>query len=775
MPLAKEYELRAENDYVYSVSSKQFGSGREKILAAVNVFARRSRLKGWKPHSRRTKQRRLNTEGRTTMRRMKRLISTLAMPISHTRSGGCKGPSMRERPQVRKRTTAFALGILSLVFCLSARADNDGPRAREAGAEDGTLCCGGRMPFLFDGDEVLAMTGRPGFFRSENRGAGWERSMEGFVAPNGVSPFVDSRCQAPSRPRIVYALGGAGFGVVPFNGLYSSNDFGRTWTRRVPVATGFGNALCAVDAGDPHTVYVATADDNFVGQLWKSTDGGQTLQAIGADLPAYFGPAFLWSVRGTLYLQPFAGDVYASIDGGASFHAVPVPPGVPPNFIGGFDASPDGHAIFVSTTDGFGIGSRTTGIFRSTDGGASYAAVSGLAGLGTLLGFDPTDPRRIYASSDGLLHVSTDGGLTFALLPASNDPRFLGPFPVKEISVDRRGSVYLSTIGGPFRTDDGGQTFRSLLNGFRASTVQDLAFDADGKLLVGVFHTQTVFQQTHEISFRAIGNTPFIRVNGNNDGVSVAGSPTDANVVLVATDNQGLLRTDNGGLSWTPAAVPGSPTSFSNSRMAFATGSRVYLVAPDQQSSPGLYRSDDAGRTFAHLSSLPFGAIAVDPTNPDVIYVGTYNSGDGLFKSTDGGQTLQDLGQHGAFSALAVDHRYPHVVYAGQRSGQVIRSLDGGHTFAPASNGLSGAGVHGLAQDAHGTLFVWLRGGGLFASDEGAFSWHAVDTGEALRRSGVEFGRGALVVDPRNPGRVYLGNAGVIQIDAGDDRISNTK
>lgn len=664
---------------------------------------------------------------------------------------------------------AFALCILSLAFCLSTRADNDGPRVREAGPEDGTLCCGSRIPFLFDGDEVLAMTGRAGFFRSENRGARWERSMEGFVAPNGVSPYADSRCQAPSRPQIVYALGGAGFGVVPFNGLYSSNDFGRTWSRRVAVATGFGNALCAVDASDPRTVYVATADDNFVGQLWKSTDGGQTLQAIGANLPVYFGPAFLWSVRGTLYLLPDEGDVYASTDSGDNFHAVPVPPGVPPNFTAGFDPSPDGHAIFFTMTNGFNPDSHNTGTFRSIDGGASYAAVSGLpGGFGGLLGFDPTNPSRIYASSDSLLRVSTDDGLTFALLPASNDPRFLGG--VEEISVDPRGSVYLETLAGPFRTDDRGQTFSSLLNGFRASAVQDLAFDANGKLLVAVLNTQLIFRQTQDRSFQPIGNTPLIdNMAFNRSAHSVAGSPIDPNIVLNATKSFGLFRTDNGGLSWTTAEVAGSPTDYTNSRMAFATGSRVYLVAPDQQSQPGLYRSDDAGRTFARLSSLPFGAIAVDPTNPDVLYVGTYGSPAGLFKSTDGGQTLHNLGQAGGFSALAIDRRNPQVVYAGRRFGQVIRSLDGGNTFAPASTGLSGAGVHGIAQDAHGTLFVWLRGGGLFASDDNAATWRAVNTGEALQRSGVEFGRGALVADPSHAGRVYLGNAGVIQIDTGDE------
>jgi photosystem II stability/assembly factor-like uncharacterized protein len=148
-----------------------------------------------------------------------------------------------------------------------------------------------------------------------------------------------------------------------------------------------------------------------------------------------------------------------------------------------------------------------------------------------------------------------------------------------------------------------------------------------------------------------------------------------------------------------------------------------------------------------------------------VLYVGTYSGSAGLFKSTDGGQTLQDLGLRGSnFGALVVDRRNPQLVYAGQRFGHVIRSLDGGHTFAPASTGLAGAGVHGLAQDAHGTLFVWLRAGGLFASDDGASTWHKVDTGEALHRSSVEAGRGSLVADPLHPGRVYLGNAGVIQV-----------
>jgi len=661
---------------------------------------------------------------------------------------------------LRLKKPLLLAGGLSLALCLTALADGDDQRAREAGPEDGILCCNGLTPFLFHRDAVLTTTGRAGIFRSEQRGERWQRSMKGLVASNGVSPFVGFLCQAPSQPRIVYALAGTGGAVTPFNGLFSSDDFGETWTRRGQVNTGFGFNTCAVDVADPRVVYVSGFDSDFVSKTWKSTDGGQTVQEFGASLPACAAGGLVRPRRGILYVSGAC--VAASTDGGISFRVLLVPQDLP----GGFSASPDGRVIFLNTVD---ASFNVTGTFRSTDGGASYVPVSGVPNGFGPLAFDPTNPSRIY-TSDGLLRVSADGGLSFALLPASNDPRFLGSFPVGEIDIDPRGSVYLSTLAGPFRTDDGGQTFRPLLDGFRASAVQDLAFDADGKLLVGVLHTQMVFRQTYGRSFRPIGNAPIVDLKhavsaDDYDAASVAASPTDANVILVATSSGlGLFRTDDGGRSWTAAADfrPGG-----SSRMAFPTSSRVYLALPGFPS--GLYRSDDAGRSFAQLSSLQLGALAVDPTDSNVLYVGTYSGSAGLFKSTDGGQTLQSLGQPGSFSALLVDRRNPQVVYAGARFGQVIRSLDGGQTFAPASSGLAGAGVHGLAQDARGTLYVWLRAGGLFASHDEASTWQAVDTGEALRRSGVEGGRGSLVADPRHAGRVYLGNAGVIQVGAGGD------
>src|SRR5262249_54071208 len=135
--------------------------------------------------------------------------------------------------------------------------------------------------------------------------------------------------------RIVYALVGLGTSVTPFNGLFSSADFGKTWTRRARLAFAALRAGCAVDALDPRTVYISVEDANFEGHSWRSTDGGRTVQLIDVSLPACAVGKGLTSVRDALYVfSPFVPDcLLVSTDRGVSFRSLSPPAG----FIGGFD------------------------------------------------------------------------------------------------------------------------------------------------------------------------------------------------------------------------------------------------------------------------------------------------------------------------------------------------------------------------------------------------------------------------------------------------------
>jgi len=165
------------------------------------------------------------------------------------------------------------------------------------------------------------------------------------------------------------------------------------------------------------------------------------------------------------------------------------------------------------------------------------------------------------------------------------------------------------------------------------------------------------------------------------------------------------------------------PSTTSLVRTTFAPGSatRVYLVAR----SFGLARSDDAGRMFQRTFSERLGAIAVDPGNPDVLYLAAFDNNHGIFKSLNGGLTVTPVFPTVNFSTLSIDPRHPEIVYARNRSGGVLRSLDGGATWAQASSGLPPLNeVLAVAVDPiiPARVYAWVRAAGLFVSADGGGS-----------------------------------------------------
>src|SRR5438132_13508046 len=106
-------------------------------------------------------------------------------------------------------------------------------------------------------------------------------------------------------------------------------------------------------------------------------------------------------------------------------------------------------------------------------------------------------------------------------------------------------------------------------------------------------------------------------------------------------------------------------------------------------SGGGVWRTDDAGRTWAslfdHSPSSAIGAIAVAPSNPDVIYAGggqpepryDVQSGRGVYKSTDGGKTWTDLG--------LADTRYIGRIWVSPTDPNFVLVGAVGHFFGPSS------------------------------------------------------------------------------------------
>jgi photosystem II stability/assembly factor-like uncharacterized protein len=164
---------------------------------------------------------------------------------------------------------------------------------------------------------------------------------------------------------------------------------------------------------------------------------------------------------------------------------------------------------------------------------------------------------------------------------------------------------------------------------------------------------------------------------------ALAGVPGQPTVFYIGFDNGGVWRSTDYGSTWQPlfdreptgsigaiAVAPSDPN-------IIYVGSGAGIIRPDLATGDGVYKSTDAGKTWTHLGlfdSQMIANIAVDPTNPDRLFVAVLghpygpNAERGIFRSTDGGRTFEKVLYKDAYTSgndVAIDPGDPSVVYAG--------------------------------------------------------------------------------------------------------------
>lgn len=125
-------------------------------------------------------------------------------------------------------------------------------------------------------------------------------------------------------------------------------------------------------------------------------------------------------------------------------------------------------------------------------------------------------------------------------------------------------------------------------------------------------------------------------------------------------------------------------------------------------------------------------ALALDHVR-NTLFLGTHQ---GLSRSQDEGKTWSKVEVKGDvastdFMALAIDPTNPQIVYAAGHGLWVIKSTDGGTTWTLKKQGLDGNDVHGLAMDPNDPqkLYAWVVDKGLYRSTNGGDTWARVDDG----------------------------------------------
>src|SRR4030095_1891994 len=275
---------------------------------------------------------------------------------------------------------------------------------------------------------------------------------------------------------------------------------------------------------------------------------------------------------------------------------------------------------------------------------------------------------------------------------------------------------------------------------------------------------------------------------------AICGVPSQPNVFYMAPVNGGVFKSNDYGHTWQPifddqatASIGAIAVSISNPNVVYV-GSGVGLHRPDLSVGDGVYKSTDAGKTWAHLGlrdGQQIPQLAVDPKNPDRVFVAVaghpYGPHEerGVYRSVDGGKTFERVlyrDENVGASDVQIDPINPAIVYAALwesregpwengvfngNGGGIFKSVDGGKTWRQLTKGLPNNIVQAnlaIALSAPKTLFAAVRTrtiAKLYRSDDGGETWHGTTDDP---RPGLGIGGGDLPVvrfDPKNPQIVY--------------------
>ncbi|WP_257386201.1 WD40/YVTN/BNR-like repeat-containing protein [Tahibacter caeni] len=594
--------------------------------------------------------------------------------------------------------------------------------------------------------------------------------------------------------------------------LHVSADGGTSWTSAGDIG-GSNTQYSAIDYAADGTLYAGLigADPAVYGGaiVVRSTSGGASWAATPTQPAGLFGISALASSP-TTPQRLFASDgnaIATSANGGGSWSAIALPSsGAPCGTVSRVAAHP-------TLATGLVVACTTRGLLVTADATVaspvwqSFGTANGFSVNGTqppqiaALAVHPNFPTtaRLWAGAyDGGMLATSNGGTTWTAINTgfqSTNIRALATHPLDTGASTVILAGYgdsVTTTRAIYRSDDDGANWSPSTGGLNAEQIRSIAIDpttVDADPLTAENFTVYAAGRSERLPASADKDGGLYKSTdaGANwttidNGIAlINGRPDMSTVRTIALDPRSCVAP--------PPSGPCPAGSGGLRRLFAAGGGRANLSAPGlPYVSARLYRSTDAGANWSPAENGlplpqdlgPAGAnnyasmggivpVVFDPANTQTLYIGTFLNwapdvpgaapptiANGVFKSTDGGNTWahasSGLPRHaGAGSshwnvlALAINPANPQILYAGLNNlsgasalGDVYKSTDGGATWTQASAGIAGQDVRALyidPNDASGdTIYAGTGGtganpGGVYRSTNGGVSWNSISLG----------------------------------------------
>lgn len=580
--------------------------------------------------------------------------------------------------------------------------------------------------------------------------ASWQNGYSGYNPGNGR---LNSVTVASNNPNIIYACS-------PSGGVWKTTDFGQNWTTTYDTISLLGTSSVAIDPVNNNIIYVGTgdrdgSDTKSIGVL-KSTDGGITWQTTSLTYAANttnVNKILINPLNPNTIFAATDSRIYRSYNAGISWTSV---------YLGGFVS--DLKFKPGDTTVIYGAGSR---FIRSTNSGTTFSNIT--SGLPSNLyrkeiAVTVANPEIVYLigclSTDysfGGIYKSTNGGTSFSTM--STTPNILG---YESDGSDEGGQGYYDlTIeasqidenkiftGGVniWSSDDGGINLYPLTGWYYNSGQEYVHADIHkieffGNRLFtctdgGVFYSDDYGQTWSDIS-SGLEITQFYRLgiskgsvlkiaagaqdNGSNvfyngnwthvygaDGMEAIVNPSNLNTFFVTSQNGNIMRSTNGGTSFTSV----SPTSDDGGWItpyAMSETNPSTLIAGYKD----VYKTTNSGTSWTKISTnLSTGnlkCLAMAYSNNNYIYASYANK---LFVTKDGGANWASYNPSITLSitGITIDKTNPEKIWlslSSSSSDAVYYSIDAGLNCTNIKDNLTNLGFNTICAANNGLNGVYL-------------------------------------------------------------------
>lgn len=563
------------------------------------------------------------------------------------------------------------------------------------------------------------------------------------------------------------------------NGVYKTTDGGENWTL-MGLPDSERIAGIEVDPSDSNIVFVASMghlwNSNNERGLYKTSDGGKTWKRIlfinddtgctGLALDPK-DPKIIYASMWQYRRKPWAFEsggpgsgLFKSTDGGATWTKLSegTNRGLPAGDLGriALAISPSNPKVVYANVE-----AKESALFRSDDGGETW--IRGHSGANTIirpfyfgaLFVDPKDPMRVY--KPGLnMTVSDDGGKTFSVIGGSAH----GDWHATWIDPENPERIYAGTDGGFYGSEDRGANWRFMRNlpigqYYHVAVDMSLPYRVFGGLQdnsswMGPSRTGGSIQNRHWKNLYG------------GDGFWVQPDPTDANYVYAESQggNAGRINLTLGESRFIQPQPGAGEPKFRwnwNTPLQLSPTDKTTLYMGAQY----LFRSHDHGQTWERLGG--------DLTTNDPIKQQQEESG-GLTVDNSSAET------HCTIYTISESPRNAKTIWVGTDDGNVQLSRNGGNSWTNVVANIPGlpkntwvSWIEASAFD-EGTAFATFDGHGtgdmsphIYKTSNFGKSWVSLSTPDLQGFAHV------VKQDPVNPALLYLGTeAGLfISLDGG--------